>query len=77
MNLVNLYGNQYFVNIMENISNLITIIGEQALSGPGRTQHVIEEHQTILEAIKRKDRKGAVAAMRHHIETTEKNVLKS
>jgi len=75
MSLVNLYNNTQFTAIMDNIRNLMTTMGERALSKSARFTEVISEHRLIIDALSRKDLQSAVRAMFNHIEVTEKSVL--
>jgi len=75
MSLTNLYNNTQLYAIMDNIRNLIAIIGERALSRPGRFTEVISEHRLIIDALNRKNFKAAVQAMSDHITATEQAVL--
>ena len=75
MSLVNLYNNTQFAAIMDNIRNLMTIMGERALAKSGRLTEVISEHRLIIDALNRKDFKVAVQAMFDHITSTEQTVL--
>lgn len=77
MNLIHRYENLLLVSIMENIRNLISILGRKALAIPGRTGEVVEEHQRVLNGLKKKDAGGAAAAMRDHLKTTEKYIVES
>lgn len=75
MNLVHRHKNRFLALIMENIRNLISILGRKALATAGRSGEVIEEHRRVLEAIKRRDAAGAAKAMRHHLSTTENTII--
>jgi len=75
MRLARLYDNSQLTSIMENIRNLMTIMGERALSELKRFSEVIAEHRLIIDTLKEKDFKKAVSAMSNHINVTEKVVL--
>ncbi len=77
MDLIHRYDNFCLVSIMQNIRNLISIFGGTALSRRERFQEVLDEHQVIFEAIKRKDKKKAVQAIAYHLNTTEKYLLEN
>ena len=77
MNLIHRYDNRLLVTITENIRNLISIFGQKALSSYGRTQEVIYEHQSILDALNGRDGKKAVEAMIYHLNTTERYLIES
>ncbi len=75
MSFINLYSNQQFASIMENIRDLMTLIGKQALIHTGRIYEVIEEHRAIIDAVADNDFPQAVKAMTAHIDSTEHKVL--
>ena len=75
MSFINLYSNQQFASIMENIRDLMTLIGKQALVHTGRAYEVIEEHRAIIKAVSDSDFPQAVKAMAAHIDSTEHKVL--
>jgi GntR family transcriptional repressor for pyruvate dehydrogenase complex len=77
MSLVHRYSNFLLESIMQNIRNLISIFGEKALARKERIQEVINEHQIILPAVKRKDKKQAVESIIYHLDTTEKYLLEN
>lgn len=75
MYLVRRYANLFLESVIESIRNYISIFGEKVLSREGRTEEVINEHKIILQALRQKDKKGAVEAVVDHLNTTEKYVL--
>ena len=75
MNLVHRYKNRLLESVMDNIRNLISILGERALSRPGRTEEVVREHQEILDALRRRNPKEAAEAMKRHLDSTEKTII--
>jgi len=77
MNLIHRYKNRLLVSIMENIRNLISILGRKALAISGRTEEVIEEHRRILNGLTRRDAGEAAAAMRDHLNNTENYIVES
>ena len=77
MNLVYKYKNQLLESIMNNIRNLISILGEKALSRFGRAEEVVREHQEILEALRKRDPKEAANAIRRHLDNTEKTIIET
>lgn len=77
MNLIHRYNNHLLESIMENIRNLISIFGQKALNSSGRFQEVINEHQSILQALHQKDKKKTVKSMNYHLNTTEKYLLEN
>lgn len=77
MNFIRRYENRLLVSIMENIRNLISILGRKALAIPGRTGEVVEEHRRVLNGLRRRDAGEAAAAMRDHLNTTENYIVES
>lgn len=77
MNLVRRYTNRLLESIMENIRNLISILGQRALSSSGRIGEVLQEHRAILEALKEKDANKAARAMSHHLNRTERTIIET
>ena len=77
MNLIHRYTNRLLESIMENIRNLISILGQKALSSPGRIEEVLQEHQAIVEAVKEKDANKAAKAMSHHLNRTERTIIEN
>jgi DNA-binding GntR family transcriptional regulator len=74
LSLVRRTGNQLLASIMENIRDHIAIFGSKVLAHQGRFQEVLREHRNILRALDRKDRKRALAAIVHHLATTERQL---
>jgi DNA-binding GntR family transcriptional regulator len=77
MNLVHRYTNRLLESIMENIRNLISILGRKALSTSGRIEEVLQEHRAIVEAVKEKDASKAAKAMSHHLNRTERTIIET
>jgi DNA-binding GntR family transcriptional regulator len=77
MNLVRRYTNRLLETIMENIRNLISILGQKALSSSGRIEEVLQEHQAIVAAVKEKDPNKAAKAMSHHLNRTERAIIET
>ena len=77
MSLVHRYNNLFLESIMGDIRNLISIFGQRALSHPGRTKEVIEEHERILQSLRQMNGKEAVDAMLSHLDTTERYLLEN
>ena len=65
LNISDLLKERLWVNMKEKIWNL-----------PGYPQKYLQEHSTILEAIKRKDEKSARKAMHFHLASLEEDLLK-
>ena len=77
MNLIHRYKNNLLESIMENIRDFISILGQKALTGPGRVKEVIREHQRIVKALRQKDKNKAVQAINDHLDATEKSLIEN
>ncbi len=75
--LSELTRNSRIVAIMENIRDMIHLIGYKVLGLEGRGDEVIAEHQRVLDAVKKGDEKAARKAMNEHLEQTIKAVEKA
>lgn len=72
-----LTNNRRIIAIMENIRDMIHVMGVKALSLEGRALEVIEEHQTIFEAVKRGDSDEARRTMAYHLDQSKEAVEES
>jgi DNA-binding GntR family transcriptional regulator len=77
MNLIHRYKNNLLESIMENIRDFISILGQKALTSPGRVKEVIQEHQRIVKALRQKDKYKAVRAINDHLDATEKSLIEN
>jgi len=77
MNLIHRYKNNLLESIMENIRDNISILGQRALTNPGRVQEVIREHMRIVEALRQNDKYKAVQAINDHLDATEKSLIEN
>jgi len=77
MDLVRRYENSLLITITEQIRTLIAILGQKALSSPGRIQRVLEEHSKIVEGFRTRNVQHAVKAMINHLNITEREILKN
>ena len=77
MNLIHRYTNRLLETIMENIRNLISILGQRALSSSGRIEEVLKEHQAIVAAVKEQDAGKAAKAMSRHLNRTERTIIET
>lgn len=73
--IASLSDNGFMQRALENVRDLIDWMGIKALSRPERVQEVNEEHQKIIDGLKKGDVEVAVVRMAEHIELTERNVL--
>ncbi len=68
-------NNHLLSSIMENIRNYISIFGMKATSDKVRILEVIGEHDRILEALQRKDKRNVLSCVRHHLLSTQEYFL--
>jgi DNA-binding FadR family transcriptional regulator len=67
--------NERMAAVLENVRDLIHVMGKGALVLGTRPEEVVEEHRRIVEAIRLADPAGARQAMAEHIENTRNGVL--
>jgi DNA-binding GntR family transcriptional regulator len=72
-----LTNNRRLIAILENIRDMIHVMGVKALALEGRALAVIEEHQTILEAVKKGNIEEARRAMDYHLDQSKEAVVES
>jgi DNA-binding GntR family transcriptional regulator len=72
-----LTNNRRLIAILENIRDMIHVMGAKALALEGRALEVIEEHQTILEAVKKGNIEEARRAMAYHLDESKEAVVES
>jgi DNA-binding GntR family transcriptional regulator len=73
--LIHSYPNHHIASIMNNIRNLISILGHQIVGLNDRFREVINEHKQIVAALEKKDSKLAVETMQNHLDVTEHYLL--
>ncbi|MDT8377999.1 MAG: GntR family transcriptional regulator [Desulfotignum sp.] len=62
--------NDYLINMMEDIRDIMHLMGFKALGIPGRMQTVVLEHRKILAAVQSKNVLDAMKAMIQHLENS-------
>ena len=67
-----LTNNGRLVSNLENIRDLIHLMGAHALSAEGRLEEVIEEHEAVFEALSAADQEAARKKMDYHLERSRK-----
>jgi len=72
-----LTNNRRIIAILENIRDMIHVMGAKALALEGRALEVIEEHQTIFEAVKKGNIEEARRAMAYHLDQSKEAVVES
>lgn len=75
--LCQLTGNRRLVTIVENIRNIVHLMGTQALELPGRADSVFDEHKRILDAIVQQKPQQAKEAIVNHLIKSERAVLEA
>lgn len=73
--LARLAGNRRMTAVLNNLRDLISLLGLEALSKPERMQEVLEEHEAIFKAAKTGALEEARRAMEIHLDATQKAVL--
>lgn len=77
MTLVFRHNNYLFETIMKDNRNRVIICCHKALSRSGRIQEIISEHESILDALRKRDTNRAIKAMVHHLDTTEEYLVEN
>ena len=72
-----LTNNRRLIAILDNIRDMIHVMGAKALALEGRALEVIEEHQIIFEAVKKGNIEEARRAMAYHLEQSKEAVVES
>jgi DNA-binding GntR family transcriptional regulator len=72
-----LTNNRRLIAILENLRDMIHLMGTKALSLEGRALSVIEEHQAIFDAVQKGNVEEARRAMEMHLEKSKEAVEES
>jgi len=72
-----LTSNRRLIAILDNIRDMIHVMGAKALALEGRAVEVIKEHQTIFEAVKKGNIEEARRAMAYHLDQSKEAVVES
>jgi len=72
-----LTNNRRVIAILDNIRDMIHVMGAKALALEGRALEVIEEHQAIFEAVSRGNAENARSAMAYHLDLSKGAVVES
>jgi len=70
-------NNRRLIAILENIRDMIHVMGAKALALEGRALEVIEEHQTIFKAVKKGNIQEARRSMAYHLDQSKEAVVES
>lgn len=66
--------NDYLMDMMHDIRDIMHLMGFKALSIKGRMELVVEEHENILKAVAKGDVQMAMKKMEYHLEYSKKAV---
>jgi DNA-binding GntR family transcriptional regulator len=69
--------NRRLIAILDNIRDMIHVMGAKALALEGRAVEVIKEHRTIFEAVKKGNIEEARRAMAYHLDQSKEAVVES
>lgn len=69
--------NNRLVGIISNLRDQLTRFRTLSMSYPGRLEATLDEHRAIVEAIANDDDRAARKAAEHHMENSEKTLLKA
>lgn len=73
--IYDLSHNRELIHLLRNYYDLFRLLGTQAVMNTvERKTETLQEHQIILDTLKRRDTPAAIQAMRTHMEITEKNM---
>ena len=75
--ILNVCGNKWIINIRDNLGNFIYRFRIKSLSVPGRLKCSLEEHQKIMESLKKHNSEEADKLSQIHMENTVINILKN
>ncbi|WP_300669332.1 FadR/GntR family transcriptional regulator [Desulfoluna sp.] len=68
-------GNTLLLNVVKNLTTILTESRTQALQTPERSRLSVITHVAIIDALERRDSLAAETAMRTHLESVEKTVF--
>lgn len=72
---INYHQNSHLISVMNNISDLMSLLGQLAIVSEDGIQAIINEHQAVVDALERRDTLAAVQAMRRQLESAEKLII--
>jgi DNA-binding GntR family transcriptional regulator len=72
-----LTNNRRLIAVLENLRDMMHVMGVKALALEGRALQVIEEHQAIFEAVRRGNCEEARRAMAYHLDQSKEAVEES
>ncbi|MFO7753768.1 MAG: GntR family transcriptional regulator [Desulfobacteraceae bacterium] len=68
--------NEYLLEMMQGIRDIMHLMGFRALDIDGRMQEVVTEHEKILAAVEQKDSQAAMEQMENHLNISKEAVKK-
>ena len=75
--LLEAHGNQYAMQVVESLRNILALIGSAFRRAPGRKQASIDEHRAIAAGIAAGDPDAAEEATRIHLESIKRGALEA
>lgn len=75
--ILDICGNKWIIQIRDNLGSFIYRFRIKSLSVPGRLKHSLEEHQAIMESLKKHNSEDADRLSQIHMENTLINILKN
>jgi len=75
--ILNICGNKWIIQIRDNLGSFIYRFRIKSLSVPGRLKHSLEEHQAIMESLKKHNSAEADRLSQVHMGNTVINILKN
>ena len=75
--ILNVCGNKWIIQIRDNLGNFIYRFRIKSLSVPGRLKCSLEEHQKIMESLKKHNSEEADRLSQIHMENTIINILQN
>lgn len=72
-----LTGNDYLLDMMQGIRDIMHLMGFRALGIEGRMQEVVNEHEKILAAVEKQDSKTSMEYMEEHLQISKEAVKKT
>lgn len=77
LGLGELAGNRRLVAILDNLRDMVQVMGLEALAGAGRPHQVVEEHRRVCRALAEGRGQEALAALEEHLDRSREAVLEA
>ncbi|WP_270732138.1 GntR family transcriptional regulator [Shimia sp. Alg240-R146] len=75
--LLNAAKNRFLTKSVQAMQRAMMILGPTTLADSSRFESAVKEHTAVLDALQARDADAAEAAMRHHIETSQRARIKA